>query len=84
VNVERTGADTPCRQVYLDHTAAFVPPRQVLEAAGEYLREVGEVGTKDFALVLRRARGDARGGGEAHQRAGSVVSRALCKRIRRD
>lgn len=56
MDLERIRAETNCRQVYLDHTAASVPPRPVLEAASKYLDEIGEAGPKDFALIEKHYR----------------------------
>jgi len=56
MDIARIRAETPCRQVYLDHTAASVPPLPVLKAARTYLDEIGEAGPKDFALIEKHYR----------------------------
>jgi len=56
MDIARIRAETPCRTVYLDHTAASVPPAPVFTAMRTYLDEVEEMGPKGFALIERHYR----------------------------
>jgi len=56
MDVQRIRTDTPCRQPYLDHTAASVPPQQVFAAMRTYLDEISLLGPKSFTLIERHYR----------------------------
>jgi cysteine desulfurase/selenocysteine lyase len=56
MDLTRIRADTRCRSIYLDHTAASVPPAPVFAAMRTYLDEIEEFGPKSFTLIDRHYR----------------------------